>query len=81
MANGKTIIDALLSVVKAAAPVIGGAAPAVVELGQRLVELVDHTIDEFQGDKIPDDLIEMRDEIETRVNSQVDKTTDRLRGD
>lgn len=80
MADGKTIIDALLSVVKAAAPVIGGAAPGVVELGKRIVELVDHTVDEFNGDNIPDDLIDLRDEIETRVNRQVDQTTARLRG-
>lgn len=80
MADGKTIIDALFSVVKAAAPVIGGGAPAVIELGQRLVELVDHTIDEFSGDKIPDELVDMRDEIETRVNAQVDKTVKKLRG-
>lgn len=81
MANGKTIIDALLSVVKAAAPVVGGPAPALVELGSRIVELVDHTVDEFNGDKIPDELMDLRDEIEERVNKQVGDVVGKLRGD
>lgn len=80
MADAKTMLDAILAVAKAAAPIVGNGAPEVVELGERLVELIDHAVDEFSGNPIPDELIDKRDELEEAVNAHVDQTVKKLRG-
>jgi len=82
--DGTAILDAILDVAKAAAPVIGHGAPEAIALGQRVIELIDHVQEGFQGAVAGSDmdkLVQQRDELERRVNAHVDSTVDKLRGE
>jgi hypothetical protein len=75
----ESIIDAMLGVAKAALPLVQGGQEAA-ELGEKVVELIDHARDTFEGEDM-DELIEQRDAIEQAVNSHVDSTVAKLRGE
>lgn len=82
--DGTAILDAILDVAKAAAPLVGHGAPEAIELGKRVLELIDHVQEGFQGAVAGSDmeaLIRERDALEQRVNAHVDRTVDKLRGE
>lgn len=78
--DATALLDSMLDVAKAVAPVIGHGAPEVVALGERVMEMIDHAVDTF-GDDVPAELPRERDEIEARIAKHVDETAAKLRGD
>jgi hypothetical protein len=81
--DGTAILDAILDVAKAAAPLVGNGAPQAIELGKRVIELIDHVQEDFQGAVAGSDMAKLsaeRDALEQRVNDHVNRTVGKLRG-
>jgi len=76
----QAIFDGILTVAKAAAPIVGGGAPAAIELGTKLIELIENVTADYVGVAAIDDLERARADLEQRVNAHVDRTVDKLRG-
>jgi hypothetical protein len=80
MGNPKMgLLDSLLDLAQAAAPIIGHGAPEAIALGSKIVETIDHAKDLFDG-KIPVPLAQERDAIEAKVTAHVESTAAHLRG-
>lgn len=80
MSDASNILDTLLKLAKAVAPVIGGGAPEIIELGEKVIETIDQAIDIF-SEEDDEALREYRDALEEKIRKQVGDTVSRLRGE
>lgn len=76
----KGLLDSLLDLAKAAAPVVGHGLPEAIVLGEKVVATIDRARDMLDGD-IPPPLGEERDRLEAKVKAHVADTAKRLRGE
>lgn len=78
MADMKALLDSLISLGKTVLPLIVPGAGPMIEIGERVIEAIDHA-KATAGADTPAELDQIRGDLDARVNAHVDQTIANLR--